>query len=206
MGCRMYIAGSDDQGKGDGKGDGEGEGDGDGESSVILSNTDSVYYSCSYLCWMKRQLIEMTIALAQRISKPEVVEDLQKWIVPPKPLSILDKIGFGSLFGLDISAAGSETFCKVICDSVSVLDPRILPSTLPPSLASAGLSGVYWFVVHSDCDGEYTPGQCIDIYCWMQMLSKDESVVWVNDSKELFNELFDLFQVAKTKEVGVHVG
>ena len=38
-----------------------------------------------------------------------------------------------------------------------------IPPLCPDTLIQFGLSGVYWFVNHSDCDGAWSFGQCADI-------------------------------------------
>ena len=45
-----------------------------------------------------------------------------------------------------------------------------IPHDCPNILNKVNLTGVYWFVRHSDCDGSWSVGQCLDIATWLSKL------------------------------------
>lgn len=55
-------------------------------------------------------------------------------------------------------------------DIFNQIDYKEIPEDCPDVLNESELSGIYWFVKHSDCNGSWSVGQVRDITVWLKAL------------------------------------
>ena len=60
--------------------------------------------------------------------------------------------------------------------STNYINYLSIPQDCPNILNKLNLTGVYWFVRHSDCDGFWSIGQCMDIAAWLSALINNNNI------------------------------
>lgn len=141
----------------------------------------------SVLLNVKRQLIEQTIRYLEQTTTasstitllgvettvtPTAINELKKWIELPGVLTLEAKQLFCQKNGFPVDMATDSDFSNIIQNTLSMLNFQSTPppSACPHVLGEAGLTGIHAFVVHSDHDGMYSKGQCVDILDWMTLV------------------------------------
>lgn len=172
----------------------------------VPDSEHSVYIRYSGLAQVKRILIEQTLRVAEAKDQREAASQLQKWIAAPAPLSMMQKMAMCQANGFPAHMATDPMFSDILENCMKTLNHIALPSSCPQSLSEVGFAGVYDFVRHSDCDGEYSRGQCVNIADWMAILFDKANGCEFGDADEIVLELRQLFDYAVEVKKSVRLG